>query len=403
MEQIVCKSCKKKQQKENKFCQECGTQLRCLSCSSEIVEGALFCIECGVKVGTNGSHNTSKNTFEFNETRESRTIKAEFSNEIGEKLTETLSQVVSTKFENKQLGSKSNHFNNQNNDSKVKSEFTEDVGYEDVGANDGDKSSHVSDKSGINDIFKYSDGKLKLNELRLKANSKSDYASRITYLAILFYDENGMGVMPKPVLVDLLKSAGLYDGNYRSWFSRCKDITKNEEGLEFTIPSREKAKRYLIDINNPSQSCKWTLGDSTRRKSSKSSGDSEDKSKSSTNRGKSNTSDPTGSLLNDLNFKPKGKKSFKDFWAEHVSNSSLESNLLFVYYFEKILKIESISINHVYTAYKEAGEKLPGNLYRSLRNTENKKGWIKSNGINDISVTTRGENAAEFELIPKKE
>ncbi|WP_420398685.1 zinc ribbon domain-containing protein [Flagellimonas sp.] len=403
MEIIVCKSCEKKQHKENKFCQECGAQLRCLSCSSEIVLGALFCIECGVKIGSNSSNSQSKNTFEFNETRESRTIKAEFSNEIGEKLTETLSQVVSSKFENKQIGGKSVHSNSQNNDGAEGDEFTEDTGYEDVGANNGKKSSYKSNESGINVIFKYSDGKLKLNELRLKANSKSDYASRLTYLAILFYDENERGAMPKSVLVDLLKSAGLYDGNYRSWFSRCKDITKNEEGLEFTIPSREKAKKYLIEINNPSLGCKWSLGDSTRRKSSKSSGNTEDKSKPSTSRGRSSTSDPAGSLLNDIDFKPKGRKSLKDFWDEHASNSSLEKNLLFVYYFEKILKIGSIGINHIYTAYKEVGEKLPGNLYRSLRNTESKKGWIKSNGINDITVTTRGENAAEFELIPKTE
>jgi len=64
---------------------------------------------------------------------------------------------------------------------------------------------------------------------------------------------------------------------------------------------------------------------------------------------------------------------------------------------ERVLKITDIGINHVYTCYKNVGEKVPGNLYQSLVDTKNLKGWIESKDINNLKITIAGENHVEHD------
>lgn len=122
-------------------------------------------------------------------------------------------------------------------------------------------------------------------------------------------------------------------------------------------------------------------------------------------KGKSkNTVKATFSLVNSLNLNPPNSKSLKEFFAEFQSKTFFEKNLLFLYYLEKLLKTDSISINHIYTCYKNAGEKVPGNLYQSLVDTKNYKGWIESKDINNLKITIAGENYVEhdFQKTEKK-
>lgn len=107
------------------------------------------------------------------------------------------------------------------------------------------------------------------------------------------------------------------------------------------------------------------------------------------------------SLVNTLNLNPPEGKSLKTFFGEFSSKTFLEKNLLFVYYVERELKIDNIGQNHIYTCYKNVGEKVPGNLYQSLVDTKNLKGWIESKDINNLKITIAGENYVEHDF-PKK-
>jgi hypothetical protein len=106
----------------------------------------------------------------------------------------------------------------------------------------------------------------------------------------------------------------------------------------------------------------------------------------------------TFSLVNTLNLNPSNEKSLKEFFAEFLSKTFFEKNLLFIYYIEHILHIGGIGINHVYTCYKSVGEKVPGNLYQSLVDTKNLKGWIESKDINNLKITIAGENYVEHDF-----
>lgn len=94
--------------------------------------------------------------------------------------------------------------------------------------------------------------------------------------------------------------------------------------------------------------------------------------------------------------------SLKDFYKEKSPTSAQECNAVFIYYLKKMLKIDKVGIDHIYTCYKAAGAKIPGRLYQSLVDTQNVKATIITRDIKDIGTSTIGENFVEQEL-PKSQ
>ncbi|MBI3750234.1 MAG: hypothetical protein HY263_01085 [Chloroflexi bacterium] len=103
-----------------------------------------------------------------------------------------------------------------------------------------------------------------------------------------------------------------------------------------------------------------------------------------------------------LNLRPKGKKAFKDFASEKSPENANERNLVAVYYLEKEVAVGKVNVNQVYTAYKEAGWRLPSYPRNSLQVTASTKGWINTSDMDDITVTPSGENHVDHDLPAKK-
>jgi len=87
--------------------------------------------------------------------------------------------------------------------------------------------------------------------------------------------------------------------------------------------------------------------------------------------------------------------SLKDFYKEKKPTPAQECNAVFIYYLKKMLKIEKVGIDHVYTCYKEVKAKVPGRLYQSLADTRKTKGWIITDNMDDLRIGTLGENFVE--------
>src|SRR5690242_1420859 len=66
-------------------------------------------------------------------------------------------------------------------------------------------------------------------------------------------------------------------------------------------------------------------------------------------------SKPAGDLkfLTDLNLRPKGKDSLKDFSKKYEIKVAEELTLMVVYYLKEVLKEGKVTLNHLFTAYKE--------------------------------------------------
>ena len=104
------------------------------------------------------------------------------------------------------------------------------------------------------------------------------------------------------------------------------------------------------------------------------------------------------SPVKDLNLRPDGEKTLRDFYAEKSPESQTEQISVFVYYL-RIAKVPKITACHVYTCYKDVGVRPPNNLPQIIRNTgSSKKGWLDCSDAEALKITNLGETLVEHDL-----
>lgn len=106
-------------------------------------------------------------------------------------------------------------------------------------------------------------------------------------------------------------------------------------------------------------------------------------------------------LVKDLNLKPSGKRSFKDFAAAKTPGSNYEKCLVAVYYLKNELGLAKVGVNHVYTCFKVEGWRVPSDLVNTLQWAASQEGWFDTKDREDIKLTTHGENHLEHDM-PRK-
>jgi hypothetical protein len=110
------------------------------------------------------------------------------------------------------------------------------------------------------------------------------------------------------------------------------------------------------------------------------------------------------SIVKDLDLSSKdGKRTLRGYYTEKQPSTGMERATMFVYYLKKFAGIDSISPDHIYTCYKEVGVPVPKALKQSLLDTAFRKGSIDTSDLNNITLTTVGENMVEYDLPTKKE
>jgi len=107
---------------------------------------------------------------------------------------------------------------------------------------------------------------------------------------------------------------------------------------------------------------------------------------------------PNSYTLIPLNLYPSNAESLKGFYEKFNATNFFEKNLIYAYYLEKVLMMGEVTIDHMYTCYKQTNQKVPGNLYQSLIDTRNRKGWVDTRDMEDIKVTVTGENYVEHDM-----
>ena len=108
------------------------------------------------------------------------------------------------------------------------------------------------------------------------------------------------------------------------------------------------------------------------------------------------------SRVKDLNFRPEGKISLRDFWAQKAPGNNHERNLVIVRYLEEFLEIGAIEVGHVLAGYDEVGERSPAIPDNSLMVTASLKGWLDTSDMKAIRTTHGGRNAIQFDMPKMK-
>lgn len=108
------------------------------------------------------------------------------------------------------------------------------------------------------------------------------------------------------------------------------------------------------------------------------------------------------SLIKELDLRPKGKTSFKDFYSEKRPSSAMNFNAVAIYFLKEICQIEAVTPNHIFTCYKEVGQRPPIAFTQSLRDTASRNGYIDISDTSDIKISLRGKVFVEHDLPKQK-
>lgn len=108
------------------------------------------------------------------------------------------------------------------------------------------------------------------------------------------------------------------------------------------------------------------------------------------------------SQVRDLDLAPKGKTSLRDFAGEKQPKTNHDYNVLSVYYLSEELGIAEVTLNHVFTCYRDMRWKEPANLANSLALTANRKRYLDTANLDSITLMPTGRTHVEHDLPPKK-
>jgi hypothetical protein len=103
-------------------------------------------------------------------------------------------------------------------------------------------------------------------------------------------------------------------------------------------------------------------------------------------------------LVPDLNFRPDGQPTLKDFIDQKNPKNDMATVLAVVYYMQHSMNLNRIGPSHVMTAIKELGKAVPVDVRQTIRNVKNAKVWLTYTDIEEIRTTTQGDNFVEYEM-----
>lgn len=103
-------------------------------------------------------------------------------------------------------------------------------------------------------------------------------------------------------------------------------------------------------------------------------------------------------LVPNMDFRPAGKQTLKAFMDEKAPRNDVETVVAAVYYMQRMMDLPKIGPAHVRTALREVGKAIPVDLKATIRNIKKSKVWLNFTDIEEIRMTTQGDNAVEHEM-----
>lgn len=164
---------------------------------------------------------------------------------------------------------------------------------------------------------------------------------------------------------------------------------------------------YLIRPDGVKYAFEILKGNSSNKTTNKISKASKTSSNVKVNTTKSNTSKKSSSngkaftLDRNLNLRPEGKESLKEFASKYQTESTSKQIVVIIYYLKEILGLSGVNGDHIHTGLDELNVRIPKSLYQIIVNTKNRDGWIDYVSIEDIGLSVQGRNAIKHDL-PKE-
>ncbi len=343
-----CPTCQTLLSQRAIFCSKCGRQARCKNneCRELLDIDAQFCGACGISVGEVGASQVASssniplpapgyNTIYLEEDRKRLTLHTVLSDQGLANLSNPLSMIIAGQMgiignrghstirkeiiiDDPRLLLSSKQDKGTDNNHQDGQESVEEASTKSDNSNDSVTTmSEDTNDERLKDIFPLINNKLQLDEPDIKADSKLDYARRLTYLFLYAHKVRGNEQVPRTDLTTVLEDNSVNDGNTRSWIGKSSALVIEGENIRLNNAGRRLARKSFEDILDPTKTEPgWLPGEGTSTRGSKSSAEGgEKKAKSSGSRknsGRSNAIAEWVSKWKALDWDVDGHKILKD-------------------------------------------------------------------------------------------
>jgi hypothetical protein len=263
-----CPSCSAALAERGFFCASCAVQVRCKVCREPLEKNAHACVMCGTIIGTGeaspsaNGHSSPMNTLELQEDTRSRSLRISFTDAAIGSVGETVNHLVLDKLAPRGPRSFKGAVAPAPGVPQLAAAAVDATGQVIDVPHTADQKPVVQptgDAERIRNIFEPDGEDFKLEENRLKADSRLDYARRLTYLFIYAHELAGR----KPIRFDLVKkileTSKVWDTNTRYLLKHKMAVEVEEDTIRLKKEGREKAVHALDEIlNSAHPDAGWT-------------------------------------------------------------------------------------------------------------------------------------------------
>ena len=103
-------------------------------------------------------------------------------------------------------------------------------------------------------------------------------------------------------------------------------------------------------------------------------------------------------IVKELDLRPKGRASFADFVKTKNPTNNHDKHAVAIYYLSNEAGLSTVSSDDVFTAWRDAGWKLPPDFLASLRLTASKKRFLDTSNSEALRLLNTGVNRVEHDL-----
>jgi hypothetical protein len=124
-------------------------------------------------------------------------------------------------------------------------------------------------------------------------------------------------------------------------------------------------------------------------------------SKDSNNK-KSKSSTTKFEVLKNLNLRPTDKVSLIDYINGFEVKSNGDKIIVIINYLQEILKVDKVTIDHIYTAFFVLKYRIPASFYQVILNTKGRSSLIDFDKVDNIKLSAQGLNRVRLDIVKKK-
>jgi hypothetical protein len=108
------------------------------------------------------------------------------------------------------------------------------------------------------------------------------------------------------------------------------------------------------------------------------------------NGGKFDSNSSNYKVIESIDFSPSKGLDFQKFLNDYNLNTHSKKILAYVYFLKNELKVEKVTLNHIYTAFVYLNSSVPKSLYQIISDLKNKFNWVEFDTTSNIQISEIG-------------